>query len=83
MPMSALPSIDAPLVQTFCQFCGQEIQIVDPSFCASCEDRMRTEERIEGSNEYRREALARLDDERKDMSRLRSIVQAWRERNPR
>jgi hypothetical protein len=57
----SLPGIDAPSKPTHCDYCGAPVQIIDPPFCAPCADRMATEQQIQSSNDYRKNAQIRLD----------------------
>jgi len=77
-----LPSIDAPIEEAYCDTCGAELTIVDPPYCAVCEDRRDTERRIQSGNDYRRKAQIALDLE---MARRRAnvYVQAKLERRER
>lgn len=56
-----LPSLEAPESKTCCEYCGEELYIIDPPFCAPCADRIAREQAIQSSNDYRRSAQLWMD----------------------
>lgn len=56
-----LPSLEVLTTPRECEHCGEPIRLIDPPFCAACDDRKKTEARIQSGNDYRRDAQYRLD----------------------
>lgn len=56
-----LPSLDVLDVPQECQDCGEPIRLIDPPFCAACDDRRKSEAIRDSGNVYRRNAYLALE----------------------